>query len=173
MNLTYREATVNDAPSIVRQIQVSRVKSLAHNVSVERTTRRWRNYINRTHTPKDGKLPRVTYLAFANDTLVGHVACHHSTRHDCESELQSIHVLPEYQRTGLGTILLGMAVDWLVRTDITSMMVGFHPDNPYQQFYLKYGGLKTAPGRCEWHNLSQLQDLLKETHMETHEDNKR
>ena len=53
--------------------------------------------------------------------------------------MQSIFVRPEFQRRGLGTDLLRMAVDWLRTQGARSMMVGFHSDNEYRAFYLKYG----------------------------------
>ena len=61
--------------------------------------------ISREHTPREGKEPRVIYLAFDKDILVGHVACHHSTPSQktggCQSELQSIFVLLEYHGRGI------------------------------------------------------------------------
>lgn len=163
MKITYREATVDDAPSIVYQIEASKYnpEEIATEEAISGTIKRWTNYIEGTHTPRFGKAPRVIYLAFDKDTLVGHVACHHTTKQGFESELQSIFVLLEYQGKGLGTILLSMAVDWLVNAGIKSMMVNIHSDNPYQRFYLKYGGVKAAPSRYEWHDLNQLQDLLR------------
>ena len=163
MNLTYREATVLDAPSIVQQIIESTDEPHPGEEFIEARTKRWKGYIEGTHTPRSGKGKerkelRVIYLAFDLDTLVGHVAAHHCTE-DGLSELQSIYVHREYHRKGIGTALLHMAVDWLVSTGIKSMMVGFWEDNPYQQFYLKYGGVKTRPHRCDWHDLSQLQSL--------------
>ena len=162
MNITFREATVDDVPSIVQQIIDSTDDLHPDDEWVENTAKRWTGYIEGTHTPRFGKEPRITYLAFDNSILIGHVACHHSTKQGCQSELQSIFVHLQSQRKGIGTRLLLMAVEWLVSTGIKSMMVGFHSNNPYQRFYLKYGGVKTALSRCEWHDLSQLQRLLRE-----------
>ena len=172
MDFTYREATVDDAPSIAHQIIASdynpqktakewEQQGYRPEEVLERTVKRWTGYISGTHTPRFGKAPRRIYLAFDNDTLAGHVACHHTAKHGCESELQSIYVLPEYQGKGLGTILLSMAVDWLVGTGVKSMVVGFYSDNPFQRFYFKYGGVKSESSGCEWHDLAELQRLLR------------
>ena len=74
--------------------------------------------------------------------------------------MQSIFVRPEFQRRGLGTDLLRMAVDWLRTQAARSMMVGFHSDNEYRAFYLKYGGVLGASSRCEWSDLVELHKLL-------------
>ena len=74
--------------------------------------------------------------------------------------MQSIFVRPEFQRRGLGTDLLRMAVDWLRTQAARSMMVGFHSDNEYRDFYLKYGGVLGALSRCEWHDLVELHKQL-------------
>ncbi len=139
---------------------VARDKARQDDSSLEGATQGWTGYLNGTHTPKFGKPPRIIYLAFAGETLVGNVACHHTTKQGFEAELQSIYVHPDYQGQGLGTALLRMAVDRLLAAGIASMMVGFYSDNPFQRFYVKYGGQLTASHRCEWSDLNALRHLL-------------
>ncbi len=116
--------------------------------------------MNGTHTPNHGKPPRLVYAAFEEGRLIGNMACHHCDKQGCQAELQSIHVYPEYQCKGIGAHLLLIAVDWLLQEGIGSMLVGFDEHNPYQRFYLKYGGIKAAPYRCEWHDLENLRSKL-------------
>ena len=66
----------------------------------------------------------------------------------------------DYQRRGIGTELLSLAVEWLCAQGASSMMVGFHHDNPYRDFYLKHGGVLGAPSRCEWRDLEALRSSL-------------
>ena len=162
MNIMFSEATVADAEAIVDQIIASRDKVRDDDSSREVAINRWRGYIEGTHHPRFAKPPRKIYLALMDSRIVGHVACHLTTKHGFESELQSIYVLPGYQHHGLGTKLLRMAVEWLLETGAGSMMVGFHHDNEYQTFYLKYGGVKGATSRCEWRSLKELQEGLRD-----------
>jgi GNAT superfamily N-acetyltransferase len=46
------------------------------------------------------------FLGELNGRQVGFAAYHHTTRHDTDTELESIFVLREVQRRGLGTELL-------------------------------------------------------------------
>lgn len=156
MNIPFREATVDDAEAIVDQAIASRDKVREGSSSREGAIKRWRGYIKGTHHPRFSKSPRKIYLAFDDDRLIGHVACHLRTKQGFESELQSIFVLHEYQRQGLGTKLLQAVVEWLMEMGAKSMMAGFYSDNEYQRFYLKYGGVKAAGSRCEWYNLNYL-----------------
>lgn len=164
MKLTFRETTPADASSMVQPIiksEKSPPKEALTNEALLERTQYWIRYLEGTHTPRFGKPPRVAYLAFEGEVPVGSVACHHSSKQGCESELQSMHVHYRYQGKGIGATLLSLVVDWLVGTDIKSMMVNIHSDNPYQQFYQKYGGVRAASSRYEWHDLDALQERLR------------
>ena len=156
----FREATVDDAEDIADQIVASRDKVREDDGSAEGTANRFRGYIEGTHHPRFAKPARKVWLALVGDRLVGHVACHLTTKQGFEAELQSIFVRPEFQRRGLGTDLLRMAVDWLRTQGARSMMVGFHHDNEYREFYLKHGGVLGAASRCEWRDLEALHNQL-------------
>ena len=109
----FREATVDDAEDIADQIVASRDKVREDDGSAEGTANRFRGYIEGTHHPRFAKPARKVWLAMVDDCVVGHIACHLTTKQGFEAELQSIFVLSEFQRRGLGTDLLRMAVDWL------------------------------------------------------------
>ena len=96
-SIAFREATVEDADAIADQIVASRD--------------RVRDY-DGGHRWHFAKPPRKVWLALIDGRVVGHVACHLTTKQGFEAELQSIFVRPEFQRRGLGTDLLRMAVDW-------------------------------------------------------------
>ena len=159
-SIAFREATVEDADAIADQIVASRDKVRDYDGGPEGTADRFRGYIAGTHHPRFAKPPRKVWLALLDGRVVGHVACHLTTKQGFEAELQSIFVRPEFQRRGLGTELLRMAVDWLRTQGARSMMVGFHSDNEYRAFYLKYGGVLGASSRCEWHDLVELHKQL-------------
>ncbi len=127
--IEFREATVEDAEAIGEQIVASRDKVRDEDGSAEGTANRFSGYMAGTHHPRFSKPARKVWLALADDRVIGHVACHLTTKQGFEAELQSIFVRPEFQRRGLGTDLLRMAVDWLRSQGAGSMMVGFHSDN--------------------------------------------
>ena len=87
--IEYRDATPNDAADIARQVIASRDKQRDDDMSFEAIAERFRGYMNRTHHPQKAEDPRVVYLALEDSQVIGHVACHHSTRNGLEAELQS------------------------------------------------------------------------------------
>ena len=45
-------------------------------------------YFERQHHPQRALFPRVGYVAVANGEVIGYIAGHLTTRHDCEGEIQ-------------------------------------------------------------------------------------
>jgi len=71
--------------------------------------------------------------------MVGYIAGHFSTRHNTQGELQSIYVLREFQRCGIGGALLDRLAAWSVGHERQAVCVGIGPANPYKRFYEKHG----------------------------------
>ena len=69
-------------------------------------------YFDRQHHPQQALLPRVGYVALANDTVIGYIAGHRTTRHGCSGEVQYVFVAPAYRRRGIGTALLQLLAEW-------------------------------------------------------------
>ncbi|MEW6182730.1 MAG: GNAT family N-acetyltransferase [Bacillota bacterium] len=55
-------------------------------------------------------------------------------------EIHAIYVLKEYQRRGIGRLLVQSVVEELGRSDLRSMLVWVLKDNPYRRFYEYLGG---------------------------------
>ena len=72
----------------------------------EAAVHRWKVYMRTEHHPQKAKDPRIIYVAIADGEIVGHIAGHLAERFGLEGELQSIYILPEHQRQGLGTQLV-------------------------------------------------------------------
>jgi GNAT superfamily N-acetyltransferase len=92
--------------------------------------------------------------------MVGYLAVHLTSRYDKDAEIQSFYVLKEYQRRGIGTALLKEAASWAMNLNAKSLCVGIALENPYQQFYLKYGGTFLNPHWIVWDDINLLKSKL-------------
>ena len=160
--LSYREATVDDAPSIARVEVKSKRASIPNVVSeiemdYDWSLNRWVGYLNKTSSPRFAEEHRIVFLACDGERVVGYAACHHTTKRGIEGELQSIYVLKEYQRQGIGTTLIMRVVKWLLANGKNSLLTGYYGKNPYVRFYQKLGA-DLSEGPAIWQNLRQLSD---------------
>lgn len=158
--ISYREASIDDAASIARVEVESKRASIPDVVSEGEmdynwSLNRWIGYLNKTSSPRYALDPRIIYLACDGERVVGYAACHHTTKQGIEAELQSIYVLKEYQRQGIGTALVMRVVKWLLADGKNSLLAGFYGNNPYVTFYQKLDGDLTE-GPCIWRDLQQL-----------------
>lgn len=103
-----------------------------------RRLERWESYFA-GKSPASAKPPRRVWKAMARDRVIGFLAAHLTTRFDMEAEIQSMYVLWEYQRQGIGTALLRRAAEWLALRNARRLCVGIEPANPYRAFYAKHG----------------------------------
>ena len=165
-SIEYRTATVDDSPAIANVEVKSKRASIADlesefTMGYDRSLERWSGYIAGTRHPQVAKPERAIYVACEGPLVVGYIGCHHAKEWGSDfcdtplsSELQQVYVLKSHQRLGVGTQLFSMVVDWLRDTNVNTMGVGFHEQNPYQAFYLKMGGRQVIPGICVWDDLS-------------------
>lgn len=54
-------------------------------------------------------------------------------------ELYALYVLKEYQRKGIGKLLLRAVIDYLINNNLFSMTVAVLEENPSRQFYESFG----------------------------------
>ncbi len=57
-----------------------------------------------------------------------------------QGELWGIYILQEFQRKGIGTLLVREVVKYLINLDMESMFVVVLKDSPYRRFYEHLGG---------------------------------
>lgn len=163
--ITYRIATVGDAPAVATVEVTSKRESISHlesefSMGYGRSFERWSGYIAGTRHPRLAKPKRVVFLASDKESVIGYIGCHHAQREQCgedwqsDAELQQIYILKTYQRRGIGTHLFSMMVDWLRFGGMNSLVVGYHETNPYRAFYFKMGGKEVSPGLCHWDDLT-------------------
>ena len=99
---------------------------------------------------------RWAFMALIGNEPVGFSAYHHTTRYDCDAELQSLYVLPHAQRQGVGLRLLRPVTERLVEDGSTTLCVGYSPTNPYKGFYTKLGARELNPHWSVWDDLPTL-----------------
>ncbi|MEW6173859.1 MAG: GNAT family N-acetyltransferase [Bacillota bacterium] len=139
-----RRATVADAPAIAR-------------VNVDTWQTAYRGIIPDEHLDKlsccereksirELFLPgnRVFIYAALNEEgeIVGFAAAGPERTGDpvYRGEIYAIYVLKEYQRRGIGRLLVQSVVEEFERSDVLSMLVWVLAANPYRRFYESLGG---------------------------------
>lgn len=156
MNYTITEATLDDVPDIVEITMVSFADAFNEPfyLSREDATHRWAAYMQKKHHPQKAKDPRVVYIAISDGETVGFIAGHLSERFDLEGELQSIYILPEHQRKGLGTLLTIKLAEWFRKWNAKEICVG--PVDGSEGFYIKLGAHPNEHGWLVWNNFFEI-----------------
>lgn len=156
MDYTIAEATLNDVPAIVDVTLQSFQDAFSKPfyLSREDAVHRWSAYMRKEHHPQKAKDPRIVYLAIGDGKTVGFVAGHLTERFDLEGELQSIYILPEHQRQGLGTLLVITLAKWFKKWDAKAVCVD-HKDGS-EGFYIKLGAQPNEHGWLVWDNFLDL-----------------
>ncbi len=131
----------------------------AHDIDFDTRAYRWKTYFA-AQSPASAKPERIVFKAIDGDRITGYLAVHLTTRYDKDAEIQSVYVLKAYQRGGVGTALLKHAIGWMMNFNAKNLCVGIAPENPYQQFYLKYGGSFLNPHWIVWDNINLLKEKL-------------
>ncbi|QEM05627.1 GNAT family N-acetyltransferase [Mucilaginibacter rubeus] len=137
-------ATTNDIDEITNVEIRSKMASFPslvepHDIDFETRQYRWKTWFA-AQSPATSKPQRVLFKAVADNSIIGYIAVHLTTRYEKDAEIQSFYVLKEYQRKGIGTGLLLNAVNWLETQHTKSLCVGIAKNTPYRAFYIKYGG---------------------------------
>jgi GNAT superfamily N-acetyltransferase len=137
-------ATTADIDELTRVEISSKKESIPEcigEVDIHYATRqyRWQTYFA-GQSPATSKPGRIVFKAVDEDRIIGFIAGHLTTRFDKDAEIQNFYVLKNYQRKSIGYTLLVQLIKWLAANKANSLCVGIAEYNPYQSFYLKYGG---------------------------------
>jgi len=149
---------VSDIETLTRVEIESKVQSIpqwidAIEVDYDRRRDRWRTYLS-AQSPATSRPERVVLKAVVDGDVIGYLAGHLTTRYGKDGEIQSFYVLKSRQRQGVGLALLRQFIDWLTAHNARSLCVGISADNPYQAFYLKYGGVHLNPHWIVWDDVA-------------------
>jgi ribosomal protein S18 acetylase RimI-like enzyme len=115
-------------------------------------------YFQGQHHPQQALLPRVGYVALVNDSKVGYIAGHLTTRHACAGEVQYLFVAPAYRRRGVAAALLRQLATWFREEQATKVCVCVDPDSPAAQPF--YQSLGASPFRKYWYAWEDIGVLL-------------
>jgi GNAT superfamily N-acetyltransferase len=156
-----RVATPEDAGALAAILIASKEASFPeliddHDRNAPFWTDRWKGYLTTGSRAQMSRGDGFAFLAELNGRAVGFAAYHHTRRHGTDAELESIYVLKEAQRRGLGTELLRLIAGRLREDGSRSLCVGYDPRNPYKSFYLKHGALEIEPHWAVWRDVRKL-----------------
>ncbi|MGB6077420.1 MAG: GNAT family N-acetyltransferase, partial [Candidatus Acidiferrales bacterium] len=98
--------------------------------------------------------PRVGYVAYEGDTLVGFIAGHLTRRHSCDGELEWINVIPERRGGGIASELLRLLAGWFVAQKASRICVDVEPTNTAaRRFYARHGAEELNPHWLVWKDI--------------------
>jgi GNAT superfamily N-acetyltransferase len=114
-------------------------------------------YFDGRHHPRDALAPRIGYVALVNDTVIGYIAGHQTTRHACGGEVQYLFVAPEFRRRGVATSLLRLMADWFVDAGALKVCVCVDGDSPAARpFYESVGASSFKRFWYAWDDISAV-----------------
>ncbi len=121
-------------------------------------------YFRGQHHPQRALMPRTGYVALAEGTIIGYIAGHLTTRHDCGGEVQYLFVAPEFRRRGIGTSLLRLMAGWFQEQAVVKVCVCVDAHSPAAQpFYHKLGASPLSPLRKYWYVWENIRVLFSHT----------
>jgi len=148
----FREATSADVPAMERCRALDREAGPAD--------ARMAAYLDGNHHPQHALPPRVGFLAFVADDVVGYVAGHATTRYSCSGEVQYLYVTPAYRRFGVARGLLSAVAGWFDANDIHRVCVNADVDSDGAvAFYVAQGARPLNKYWYVWENIALLPGL--------------
>lgn len=131
--IQYREAQRSDIPRMARIWGLEKGEG---GTSEERMT----GYFDGLHHPQHALLPRVIYVAYESDALIGYIAGHLTHRYGCDGELQWIYVTPEWRRKRIASELLRRLAAWFKAQQASRVCVNVAASNVVaHRFYARNG----------------------------------
>ena len=145
--LTFREATVADVPSLMR----SRAADPEWGPADPRTAL----YLEGKHHPQYALPPRSVFAAWKGEFVVGYIAGHLTERFNCQGELQYLWVAIDHRRSGVANRLFQLQALWFVEQNAFRVCVDVLPDNAQaRSFYLRNGAEELNPNWLVWNDIS-------------------
>lgn len=142
--VSYRKAKNSDVPAMAR-IRAREWESEGY----------WRNriaaYLACELHPQHARKPRIGYVAYENDSLVGFIAGHLTRRYSCDGELEWINVIPECRGSGIASELLRLLAAWFVAQKASRICIDVQPRNTAaRKFYKGHGAKDLNPHWLVW-----------------------
>jgi ribosomal protein S18 acetylase RimI-like enzyme len=148
--ITYREAEKFDIPAMAR-IRAAEWET------EEYWLRRIAAYMDGELDPRFALKPRIGYVSYEGDTLVGFIAGHLTRRHSCDGELEWVNVIPERRGSGIAAELLRLLAAWFVKQKALRICVDVEPSNAVaRRFYKRCGAEDLNPHWLVWKDIGVL-----------------
>ena len=146
--IQFRQATTADVPAMM--------KSHLEHPATDAADPRMAAYFDCQHHPQQALVPRVGYIAVANNTVIGYIAGHRTTRHGCAGEVQYLFVSPKFRRRGIATELIRQLADWFHSQGVQSVCVALADDSPPEAkpFYESVGAVPLKKHWYAWQNIA-------------------
>jgi ribosomal protein S18 acetylase RimI-like enzyme len=121
----------------------------------------WNNrivaYLASEFHPKHALMPRVSYMSYEGDSLVGFIAGHLTQRHSCDGELEWINVIPERRGSEIASELLRLLMLWFLRQKASRICVDVEPSNAVaRRFYRRHGAEELKPHWMVWNDIKAV-----------------
>ena len=143
----------------IREAQLSDIPAMARIRAAEWETEdywneRIRAYMSGELDPKFALKPRVNYVCYEDDFLIGFIAGHLTTRHACQGELEWINVIRERRGSGAASGLVRVLAKWFVAQDALRICVDAEPSNTIaRRFYARHGAEDLKPHWMVWNDI--------------------
>jgi GNAT superfamily N-acetyltransferase len=122
---------------------------------------RMQAYFEFRHHPQRALPTRVGFLAMSGEQVIGYIAGHLTTRHNCGGEVQYLYVAPEFRRKGVARALLHLMADWFHAYAAVRVCVCADLESPAAlAFYEHVGAAPLFPGKKGWWVWERIDGLL-------------
>ncbi|MFZ0212704.1 MAG: GNAT family N-acetyltransferase [Candidatus Acidiferrales bacterium] len=147
---TYRQADKSDISAMAR-IRAAEWESEEY----------WRNritaYLACQLHPQHALKPRISYVSYEGDSLVGFIAGHLTHRFSCDGELEWINVIPERRGSGIASELFRLLAAWFVAQKAPRICVDVQPSNTAaRRFYKRQGAEDLNPHWLVWNDIAAV-----------------
>ncbi len=143
-SIRYRQAERTDIP---RMAAIWNLERSEGGTSEERMAA----YFDCQHHPQHALLPRVIYVAYEGEALIGYIAGHLTRRFACDGELQWLYVIPERRRCGVASALMPYLAAWFRQHNASRVCVNVARRNTVAvHFYAKHGAEPMKLGWLVW-----------------------
>jgi GNAT superfamily N-acetyltransferase len=144
MTIDYRAASHQDVPAMAA--------CRKSDPKMHTADPRMAAYFKGLHHPQHALPPRTGYVATEDGNVVGYIAGHLTTRHDCQGEVQYLFVVPEFRRQGVATELLGLMAAWFREHSAHKICVNVNDESPAAEpFYRSTGAHPLSPDKKYWY----------------------
>jgi ribosomal protein S18 acetylase RimI-like enzyme len=107
--------------------------------------------------PQQALIPRVSYVAVEQDSVLGFIAGHLTRRYGCDGELEWINVARDRREEGIASKLLLLLASWFAEQKVSKVCVNVDPSNSAAtKFYVRHGAQRLNDHWLVWDDMSSV-----------------